>query len=265
MPMNKSKVVNEFTFHLLRFKREVNINYREEFANDVYLIIFNHIIDLYPDPKWFAIKDEFFIHLPYQDIELSIIYTILAYKLGPSFLNTFDDFIKDLIDALIMFKVSPHQLKNYAQIFLNDANFTKISEGYFNHHIKPRHIFKLILDSYTPEDILQKEEEIKRKIAKYVDEHKLLIFNGNYNFFNVYRSLKGLLTFNEIAEPTTEIELIPLFYTIPDSKIKKQITEDFAHIETCDKPLMEKIADCLTIARHYGYYLPLAENKEPKL
>ena len=45
-------------------------------------------------------------------------------------------------------------------------------------------------------------------------------------------------------------------------KVKAQIVKDFAHIEESDKPLIEKIQDSITIAHHYGYELPLAQEKK---
>ena len=45
-------------------------------------------------------------------------------------------------------------------------------------------------------------------------------------------------------------------------KLKLQIQKDFEHIENSDKPLIEKIEDSITIAHHYGYELPLAQEKK---
>ena len=40
-----------------------------------------------------------------------------------------------------------------------------------------------------------------------------------------------------------------------------QIEKDFEHIENSDKPLIEKIKDSITIAHHYSYELPLAQEQ----
>ena len=105
-------------------------------------------------------------------------------------------------------------------------------------------------------------DEIVEKVNSFIKEHEMKIFNGNYFFFNIYQCLKRLVTLDFYPEDTSAIELIPLFNTILNEDIKMQIQKDFQRIEESNKPLIEKIKDAITIAHHYGYELPIAQEKK---
>ena len=107
-----------------------------------------------------------------------------------------------------------------------------------------------------------KLDEIVEKVNSFIKEHEMKIFNGNYFFFNIYQCLKRLVTLDFYPEDTSAIELIPLFNTILNEDIKMQIQKDFQRIEESNKPLIEKIKDAITIAHHYGYELPIAQEKK---
>ena len=256
--MHNIKSFNNFTFNLIKLQNYVNKNYTPVRKDDIKLIMFNAVISSYPDQKWMSLEDSFFQNIPSEDIELTIIYTILSYKLG-TFFTKCNPLIKtDLINALLIYSVNIHKIHKYA-IYLLSGELLKLTEyAYNNHLIKPRHIYKIILDNFDE----KKQEEILAIIKKFIQEHEIKIFNGNYYFFNIYQCLTKLMTIDFYPEDTSAIELIPLFNTIPDEKVKAQIVKDFAHIEESDKPLIEKIQDSITIAHHYGYELPLAQEKK---
>ena len=113
------------------------------------------------------------------------------------------------------------------------------------------------LDAHKLEDILT-------MINKFIKEHEIKIFNGNYYFFNIYRCLRKLITLEFYPDDTSVIELIPLFNTIPDEELRQRIQKDFENIEKSDKPLIEKIEDAIIVAHHYSYDLPLAQKKRDK-
>ena len=254
---------NNFTLNLLKLQNYVNKNYTPAQKDDIKIIMFNAIISAYPDQKWMTLEDSFFKDIPSEDIELTIIYTILSYKLGTIFTKCSPLIKTDLINALLIYKVNIYKIHKYAA-FLLTGELLKLTEyAYNNHLIKPRHIYKIILDNFMLDKVDEKkQEEILALIKKFIQEHEIKIFNGNYYFFNIYQCLKRSITIDFYPEDISAIELIPLFNTIPDEKVKAQIAKDFAHIEASDKPLIEKIQDSITIAHHYGYELPLAQEKK---
>ena len=101
-------------------------------------------------------------------------------------------------------------------------------------------------------------------INKFIKEHEIKIFNGNYYFFNIYKCLSKLITLEFYPDDTSVIDLIPLFNTISDEKLKEKIAKDFENIEKSDKTLIEKIEDSIIVAHHYSYDLPIAQKKRDK-
>ena len=58
----------------------------------------------------FKVQDSFFQNIPSEDIELTIIYTILSYKLG-TFFTKCNPLIKtDLINALLIYSVNIYKI-----------------------------------------------------------------------------------------------------------------------------------------------------------
>lgn len=254
---------NNFTINIIKLQNYVNKGYTPIRKDDIKLIMFNAIISNYPDRKWLLLEENFFLNIPSEDLDLTIIYTILSYKLGTTFTNCNPIIQTDLINALLIYKVNIYKIHKYASFFLSDTLLKLTEYAYNNHLIKPRHIYKLVLDSFILDKVDEKKEkEIITMLEKFIKEHEIKIFNGNYYFFNIYKCLKRLTTLDFYPENTTAIELIPLFNSITDEKLKLQIQKDFEHIENSDKPLIEKIKDSITIAHHYGYELPLAQEKK---
>ena len=105
---------------------------------------------------------------------------------------------------------------------------------------------------------------LSEAMERFIKEHEIKIFNGNYYFFNIYKCLRKLTTLSYYPEDTSAIDLIPLFNTIENEETKKRIQDDFANIENSNKPLIEKIEDSIVVAHHYSYDLPLAKKREPK-
>lgn len=252
--MTKVRQFNGYNANIMRLKNYINLNYQ---GDKILLIMFNSVMNTFPSNKWYALEDNFFLKLP-SDMEKMVIYTILAYKIGNSFLSLEDIIINDIIETLIRNDISPYKIDKYTKVFMNQELNDKVLYGYYHHLIKPRHIYKIVMDSYKLDD------EVLEKIDKFIKEHEIKIFKGNYNFFNVYQSLMKLTTLEFFEENISVLELIPLFNTIESDEIKMQIQKDFARVEENNKPLIEKIEDCLVIAHHYAYDLPLAQKKRDR-
>lgn len=167
--MHNIKSFNNFTFNLIKLQNYVNKNYTPVRKDDIKLIMFNAVISSYPDQKWMSLEDSFFQNIPSEDIELTIIYTILSYKLG-TFFTKCNPLIKtDLINALLIYSVNIYKIHKYA-IYLLSGELLKLTEyAYNNHLIKPRHIYKIILDNFMLDKVDEKkQEEILAIIKKFV-------------------------------------------------------------------------------------------------
>lgn len=260
--MTKIKTLTNFNINIHKLKNYVNNSYRGENKNEILLIMFNSIIDQYPNKIWMELEDTFFTNIMQNSIEQIITHTILAYKLGIKYLNIPLIIQNDIENTLINNKTSPYNLHKYANNLLNKEIYDLTVYAYDNHLIKPRHIYKLIIDNYDLDNINLKDAT--NLIRNFIKEHEIKIFNGNYYFFNIYKCLKKLTTLNFYPEDTSAIDLIPLFNTIENEEIKQRIENDFANIENSNKPLIEKIEDSIIVAHHYSYDLPLAKKREPK-
>ncbi len=260
--MTKIKTLTNFNINIHKLQNYVNKLYEGENANEVLLIMFNSIINAYPNKDWMNLEDVFFINLPTDNVEQLIVHTILAYKLGINYLTTPCIIQNDLENTLINSKTSPYNLHKYATNLLNKSIYDLTIYAYENHLIKPRHIYKIITDQFELDNINIKEAT--KTIQSFIKEHEIKIFNGNYYFFNIYKCLKKLTTLSFYPEDTSAIDLIPLFNTIENEETKKRIQDDFASIENSNKPLIQKIEDSIVVAHHYSYDLPLAKKREPK-
>lgn len=260
--------INEFTSfssNIARLRIFVNKNYKVEKDNELMLILFNSYLSHYPNKNWIDIEDIFFEKLPKDDINQTVIFTILSYKMGLDFVKAPDIIQRDLIDSLLINKVNPYNLAKHATFLLSSEILKLTLYGYEHHLIKPRHIYKIIYDNFDLSNIdAVKIKEIIELISKFIKEHEIKIFNENYYFFNIYKCLRKLITLEFYPEDTSVLELIPLFNTIPDESIKENIRKDFENLEKSDKPLIEKIEDALTIAHHFGYELPIAQKKRDR-
>lgn len=259
------KEFSSFTANISRLKSYINKNYPDDKEHELTLIMFNSVMSNYPNQKWLAIENNFFDKIPRDDINHTLIFTILSYKLGNDFLNLSEIIQRDLIEALIKNKVNIYkQVKHVA--FLTCPELLKQTIYGFEHHlIKPRHIYKIIYDNFDLTNLdADKLKDILTMINKFIKEHEIKIFNGNYYFFNIYKCLRKLITLEFYPDDTSVIELIPLFNTITNEELKQKIQKDFERLENSDKPLIEKIEDALIIAHHYSYDLPLAQKKRDK-
>ena len=263
--MANIKEFTSFSSNMVRLKNYINKNYSSDKDNELCLIMFNSIINNYPNQKWSVIENDFFDKIPKDDINLTLIFTILSYKLGNSFLALPEILQRDLIDALIINKINAYKLAKHATFLINDELLKLTIYGLEHHLIKPRHIYKIIYDNFDLTNLdNSKFKDILIMINNFIKEHEIKIFNGNYYFFNIYRCLKKLTTLEFYPEDTSVIELKPLFNTIPDEELKIRIQKDFKNIEESDKPLIEKIEDAIIVAHHYSYDLPLAQKKRDK-
>ena len=259
------KNFSAFSSNIAKLRNYVNKNYYFDADTELLLIMFNSIISSYPNDLWFEIESDFFQKMPKSSIDDTIVYTILSYKLGKNFTNLPEIIQNDLIDALIINEISAYKLSKHASILINDKLLKLTLYGYEHHLIKPRHIYKIIYDNFDLTNLdTNKLEDILLMINKFIKEHEIKIFNGNYYFFNIYKCLRKLITLEFYPDDTSVIELIPLFNTISNEELKLRIQNDFKNIEESDKPLIEKIEDAIIVAHHYSYDLPLAQKKRDK-
>lgn len=260
--MTKIKTLTNFNINIHKLQNYVNKLYKGDNTNEILLIMFNSVINSYPNKEWMNLEDTFFINLPTESVEQLIVHTILSYKLGIDYLKKPIIIQNDLENVLINKNVSPYNLHKYASTLLTKSIYDLTTYAYDNHLIKPRHIYKLITDYFELDNVNLKEAT--KLIQSFIKEHEIKIFNGNYYFFNIYKCLRKLTTLSYYPEDTSAIDLIPLFNTIENEETKKRIQDDFANIENSNKQLIEKIEDSIVVAHHYSYDLPLAKKREPK-
>lgn len=250
--MAKIKILTPHTRNIYKLQKHINT-----FSDNLLLkVMFNSVINSYPDKNWMMIEDDFFSNLPSTSLDDIMIYTILSYKLTNKFRNIPIFFQKELIYALIVNNISYYKLCNYAQLLLEDDINSLIMYAYNNHYIKPHNIYKVIFSSKTLD-----KKEIISIINKFIREHEMKLFNGNYNFFNIYTCLKKLINLDFLDEDISILELIPLFETIENDEVKLRIKNSFKNIELNDKPLFDKLRDSLTVTLHYAYELPTINSR----
>ncbi len=259
------KEFSTFSANIIRLKNYINKNFIVDKDNELTLIMFNSVINSYPNKYWLKIENKFFEKIPKDDINKTLVFTILAYKLGECFINLPEIIQSDLIDALLIYKISAYKYTKHTTFLINDELLKQTLYAYEHHLIKPRHIYKIIYDNYDLTNLdNHKLEDILYIINKFIKEHEIKIFNGNYYFFNIYKCLSKLITLEFYPDDTSVIDLIPLFNTISDEKLKEKIAKDFENIEKSDKTLIEKIEDSIIVAHHYSYDLPIAQKKRDK-
>ena len=162
--------IREFTSfrsNIVRLKNYVNKNYQSDKDNELYLIMFNSTINNYPNKNWSSIEKEFFDKIPKDDINLTLIFTILSYKLGNSFLALPEIVQRDLIDALIINKINAYKFAKHATFLISPELLKQTLYAYENHLIKPRHIYKIIYDNFDLTNLdAHKLEDILTMINK---------------------------------------------------------------------------------------------------
>lgn len=139
-----------------------------------------------------------------------MVFTILASKLGLEFISKKPEQYGELASILPLTQKSPLNYSSYAQIFLISPELLKQTlYAYENHLINPRHIYKIIYDNFDLTNLdAHKLEDILSIINKFIKEHEIRIFNGNYYFFNIYKCLRKLITLEFYPDDTPVIELI---------------------------------------------------------
>ncbi len=258
--MAKSKIISTFEFNLYRLKKHVNNNYIGDFKSKILLQTFNGIIKNYPDSSWQQIADSFFLKLPQYDMELIIIYTILSYKIGINFTNCNSEFIHDLISSFCYYNINPTKIVKYANLFCSCPLYEIITDAQINHLIKPRHLFKIAMDNYNLDCLTKKDEQdLVKRIKRFIEESYKPIFDGNYSFFNVYLSLKKLISLEYYEIDTFALDVIPLLNSIPSDKTQNEIKMHFANIDNSPLSIIDKIEECLNVAYIYGYEIPINE------
>lgn len=255
--MKKNNIVDYFQLNLLRLKVWINRNNQE--TEEISRIMFNNIVDSFPDANWFKIKDTYASLITEQSPQWIINYTIITYKLGLDKIDSY--FLLDLCTILTNYAIAPYNLSKIAAFFLSPPMYDTITNALATKGIPPRFIIKLILDNFNLTHI---DNKTRRKIydftKEFIEKYDYQIFSGNYNFFNIYRSLKRIWDFYLIMELPElnyqDIELLLELESIPNPQIKSRIKHDFATIEKKDCSIAEKFQDCLTVIAHYAYDLP---------
>lgn len=253
----KNNIIDYFKFNLMHLR--VWINKQSEETEEVSRIMFNNIIDKFPDDKWFKIKKNYATYIEDQSPQWIINYTIITYKLG--IIDVDGYFITDLCTVITSYEISPYNISKVAAIFITDPLYDIIIKALESKGIPPRHIIKLVLENFDINLLDRKNiQKIYELIKKFVDEYDYKIFSGNYNFFNVYHTLKRIWDYYLILELPElnfqDIELLPEFETFKNPQTKNRIQKDFAAIESKDCTIAEKFQDCLTVISHYAYDLP---------
>lgn len=242
--------MKNYNIDIIRLKNKIN----QDNSQDTLILrtIFNSVISKYPDITWLNILDNFFLNIPsYSDKDI-MIYTILSYKVS-SFSKLDSFFQKELIYSLITSNVTDFNLVKYTNILLKEDIISKVIMGYQKYLIKPHYIFKLIISNIY-------DKELTKLIDKFIKEHEVSLFRGNYNFFNIYHSLKNLINLDYYKEDISVLEIIPYFEEFDDST-KELIKKEFQRIEESDKTLMEKIEDSITLIARFSYELPMYSHK----
>lgn len=239
-----------FNVNIYKLKNYINKNDIDK-SFEIEKIMFNAIIDYYPNKTWFQIRDTFFFDLPYNNKEI-IIYTILAYKLKKKFLNL-DYYLKnDLIKLLLLKKISVYKLEKIANILIRNDLLSIIKEAYSHHLIRPINLYDIIFKRYKDST----KKEIVYLLNKYINKHKLFIFNQNYDFENIYKSLKYLIDYTLFDEEYQDIKYILDFHNINDERTLNNLKRDLKNIEENDNSIHDKIKNSLIIAKLYSYEIP---------
>ena len=263
----KENKFDNFHFNLYKLKNQVN-KFPPENLDEIHLIIFNNIIDSFPNETWFKIKNNYFSNLSNNDNKYIVIYTIIAYNLGNEF-NEIPPILIDYYCTYIMnLEISPYQIPKYNDFLLNKPMIKIIMAAYEYKNIPPDIIIKLIIDSYDLSKITLKERTtIITTLRSIINKYEYLIFNGNYNFFNIYRSLKEIWEEQVFMEnpnlPVENLELVLKFDEIPDEELKMHIKQNFAYIEKSSVTISKKFENCLTIIANFAYDLPTYQEHQP--
>lgn len=259
--MAKDNLIDYFHFNLYRLKNYINSNIPSTKDNEITLIMFNNIIDSFPNNNWLRIKDSFFDYLEYRTPNWIVTYTIIAYNIGPKYFLMHPLFIEDLSTTLTAYHIKPYLISKYANFFLKEPLASIINKALINKGILPKYIFRIVLENFNLENISNsKEKEIIKTIENFVNEYNFQIFNGNYSFFNIYHCLKKIWDNQVILELPdlnfSNIELVLKFNEFPNEQIKEEIQKHFAQIEQSESSIKKKVEDSLTIIANYSYDLP---------
>lgn len=268
--MNKCIVIDNFHFNLYRLKNYINKTYTDEKKDEILLIIFNSIINSYPNDRWFEIKNSFFENIDTKYQEWIMVYTIIAYKEGIKFVNSHKVFIDDLCNILLNYYVAPYYISKYSHFFLDSNFYDLIMYAFTIKGLFPRSIMRIIIENFDlNETSSELYVEIYNIVKKHIDECNFLIFNKNYDFNNIYYNLKLLIEKYYIEQDKKIdldlLELIPLFNDIPNDSLKDKIKKDFKNIERSSMDIYQKILNCFTIIAKYSYDIPKFINNIKKL
>ena len=251
---------DNYTYDIYKLKYQIN-RIPPETLEEIYLIMFNAALMNYPNHQWSTILPAFFHHLPNSKEEI-IIFTILAYKLGNQFLSVSTYIQRCIIRSLLKHEIKPYYLTVYAKLFL-DWQIYELTLRALNYNlIYPEQIYHFLIINYHTDT--KNKKQVIDMLTTLLSKEKSAIFSHNYTFFNIYHSLNKLLKETMYEVDKSIIDLIPLFNTIPEERIKKQIVQDFKHIEENDKSILEKIDDAIIVASNYAYDLPMARQKNLK-
>lgn len=242
--------IDYFPSNLYRLKNWINRTCDKE----INLILFNYIVDLFPNNRWFSIKENFWQNIEYQEPQWIITYTILAYNLGTNFTTSNLAFIEDLCLTIAKRETSIFKIVKIGEFFLNQQLYPIILKAWEFKNIRPLEIINCILDNFDVSYINQSTKNlICSRINDFVSNYTYQLFDGNYDILNVYQSLNALKE-QEIYLDLTNLDKIDKLLDL-EPKIKlddlNKIKHDFAMIESKDVSIKRKVADILTIIDYY--------------
>ena len=240
--------VNYNYSNLLRIKNYVNKKKDECLIDECNLIIFNYIIDLYPNKKWLKIEDYYLQNIYDKNILWIIIYTIVVYSYG--IYNFPFSYIDDLCKFLLKNKFSFYNIFKYTNFFLNSKIYNILNKGKNKKNISYYKSMTLIVNNF---DLTNNEIKAYNFICKYIEDYKYNIFNRDYSFLNIYNSLINLMnifniTFNNNINNIFDFEKL-------DVSLQEKIKNCFFEIEEKNIDIKEKINQFITLIQYYSYKL----------
>ena len=231
--------------NLLRIKNYVNKKKDECLIDECYLIIFNYIIDLYPNKKWLIVEDYYLQNLDNNNILWIIIYTIIIYSYG--IYNFPFSYIDDLCKCFLKNKFDFYNIFNYTNFFLNPKLYNILDKGKNRKNISYYKSMNLIVDNFDITD----NSKIYKFINDYIENYKYSIFNKNYSFFNIYNCLYNLINLFNISSNNVINNLLD--FDKLDISLQEKIKNSFYEIERKNIDIKDKISQFFTLIQYYSY------------
>ncbi len=244
---------------LLKLKNYIN-NHNDN--KDLLSIIFNSIIDKYPDNVWKEIEVDFFSNILFESINDIMIYTIISYQNGKKYFKQNKITMQSIVIALSKYKVSPFKYYKYTNLFLTSAINNLVKLGLNNKLINPQKLYSLIINECDIDEIKQDEyKNLINELIDYIDAYHFSIFNQDYSFDNICDCLKYCSETLNYDIDEKIFKFIKKISKITNELTQNEILEKIKFIENNNsKNIKEKIDDIITIINYYKYELTNQNN-----